>query len=285
MATVEEFAITTPKGHSLVVSKFGSENQLGTTLVISSATGVLQGYYSKFGKYFAKLGYVVYTFDYLGIGKSGSEISILKQNTNDLKSWGRNDQAAIVKYAKEHHPENRLVLLTHSVGGQIIGFNPNYTLLDKIVMVGSQSGYWKYFKGIHLPKMFLFWYAMVPILTPMYGYFPAKKLGLFENLPKDMAYEWMKWGKRKKYMMHFYNPKEYFFNKISVPILSLSFPRDDFAPRQAVDWLTDQFVNAKTDRIHHVPPRHKLPHLRHFGFFRERFEEDLWQLTHEWIQK
>jgi len=282
---VRDLTISTKKGHSLSATQFSGADKNQKTLIISSATGVLQGYYKKFAYYFAGLGYTVYTFDYHGIGKSGSEIFEIKKNNSDLKNWGNVDQEALVTYAKKIEPENKLILLTHSVGGQVLGFNPRYAQIDKIVLVASQSGYWKHFRGFHQIKMWLFWYVLIPVLTPFFGYFPAKRIGLFENLPKPMVYEWMKWGRQKNYMMHYYNKKEYFFDKITVPLLSLSFPRDHFAPKEAVDWLTNKFKNAEVERIHYVPDKHNLPKLRHFGFFRERFKEELWTMTHNWINK
>lgn len=281
----QEISITTENGHSLAATKFSDSENIQKTIIISSATGVLQGYYRKFASHFASLGYTVFTFDYYGIGKSGGQVEELKNNTTDLKSWGSSDQAAIVAYAKNQKPDSELTLITHSVGGQLLGFNPNYKLINKIVLVASQTGYWKYFKGWNYPKMWLLWYFIIPILTPIFGYFPAKVLGLFENLPKNMVYEWAKWGREKEYLMHFYYEQEYFFDKIRVPLLSFSFPKDNFAPKTTVDWLTDQYKSAKVQREHYIPSKQKLHKLKHFGFFREEFKDTLWKKTEEWIQQ
>ncbi|MEX0289470.1 MAG: hydrolase, partial [Flavobacteriaceae bacterium] len=134
----------------------------------------------------------------------------------------------------------------------------------------------------HYPKMWIFWNVMIPSLTSMFGYFPAKKLGLFENLPKYMVYQWAKWGRKQDYMMHYYSQKDYFFSAIKAPLLSISFPRDQFAPKAAVDWLTDQYTAAQSSRIHYAK---EGPQPRHFGFFRERFKDPLWLITHDWISK
>lgn len=283
--TTRELHIQTSSGYDIAVTRFEPPNAIRKTLIISSATGVLQGFYSKFATHFASLGYTVYTFDYSGIGKSGSGIGALKENDSSLRGWGRVDQAAVVDYARHQHPIDSLIMVTHSVGGQVLGFNPHYASLDKIIMVASQSGYWKYYKGIHLPKMWLFWYILIPVATSMAGYFPAKRIGLFENLPKKMVLEWRKWGKEKHYMMAFRDSAAYFFDKIRVPLLSLSFPNDPYAPPKAVDWLAEQYSNAQRERIHYVPDEKDIPHLRHFGFFRARFKETLWKMIDEWIKK
>lgn len=135
---------------------------------------------------------------------------------------------------------------------------------------------------MHYAKMWLFWNFMIPTLTPIYGYFPSAKFGLFANLPKNMAYQWASWGRKKEYMMHYFKEEEYFFDKIQAPIFSLSFPGDHYAPKKTVDWLTNQFSNAQITRYHH--PEEGLQPL-HFGFFKEQFRDSLWTKTHEWINR
>ena len=279
---VKEFEIQTQKGHHLFSVKYASKNNSNQIIVISSATGVLQKYYSKFAQYFAAKGFIVYTFDYHGIGESGKSLSELKKNTITLTEWGQNDQAAVVAYARNENPDAILTLITHSVGGQLIGFNSNYKLIDKVIIIASQTGYWKEFKGLHALKMFFFWYLLIPVATPLFGYLPTKKLGLFENLPKQMTYEWASWGRKKKYMMHFYNPSEYFFDKLNIPMLALCFSKDSFAPKQTVDWMTSQYKNVELNRIHHTPKKGKK-HVGHFGFFKSSFEDPFWEQTHQWI--
>lgn len=273
--------VPTRKEYSLGARRFTPAKESGKILVISSATGVLQSFYGRFAAYMAELGFTVFTFDYRGIGESGSDPSQLRETGLDLRSWGSNDQAAMIRYAKSEMPNNELIVLTHSIGGQLFGFNPEFENVDKLVMVASQSGYWKYFKGIHLPKMWLFWNVLIPLATPLYGYFPAKKLGLFENLPREMVYQWARWGKKPAYMMHYHEDETYFFRDFTGPLLSLSFPEDIFAPKAAVDWLTNQYASASVTRVHYKPKGLGQP--RHFGFFRQRFQEELWNFTHRWI--
>lgn len=83
--------IKTPLGHNLSITVFKPKTSINKSIIISSATGVLQHYYYKFASYFSELGYTLYCFDYSGIGKSNFSSADLKQNTVDLKSWGEND--------------------------------------------------------------------------------------------------------------------------------------------------------------------------------------------------
>jgi len=280
----QDLYINTPLGHQLSLTSFKPKCSNNKSIIISSATGVLQHYYFKFALYFSELGYTVYTFDYSGIGKSHFNIADLKQNTIDLKAWGENDQASIINYAKSQNSDHKITIITHSIGGQILAFNKEISQIDTIITIASQSGYWKHWKGFERFKMFAFWYMLIPSLTPIFGYFPAKKLGLFENLPKQMAYQWRRWGKHKDYLLSEFEFDDLQFKNYNKHLLVLSFTKDEFASKSSVDWLAQQFSNANVDRRHIVPNDFGISNVGHFGFFRNQFKASLWKMTHEWIE-
>lgn len=284
MNNIETLYINTPLGHHIGLTQFNPSESNNYTVVISSATGVLQHYYRKFALHFSQLGYTVYTFDYSGIGISDSKPKLLKRNTNKLDVWGKNDQATIIEYALNEKPSHKLILITHSIGGQILCLNKYINKLDAIVMVASQSGYWKHWKGFERIKMVIFWNIFIPLITPLFGYFPSKLMGLFENLPKQMVYQWRRWAQTKNYMLSEFKHEDLHFSEFNKPLLSLSFPRDEYAPKSAVDWLTQQFVNAKIDRRHIIPKAYQIENVGHFGFFRDTFRSSLWKMTDNWIK-
>ena len=98
----QEVHIPTRAGHVLVGNLFSPERPIGQSMVISSATGMLQKFYFAFSRHFANLGYTVLTFDYWGIGASGGSIRELRDNSYDLVHWGANDQAGAVRFLKEN---------------------------------------------------------------------------------------------------------------------------------------------------------------------------------------
>lgn len=278
----QTFEIGLKEKKRISVSRFTPKHSNKKSIIISSATGVLQRYYTKFACHFSSLGFTVYTFDYSGIGKS--QTITIKNNNCNLSGWAL-DQSEVLAFAKHENSDHTLILLTHSIGGQLTGLNPKINLADAIIMVCSQSGYWKLFKGYDRFKMFMFWYIMIPSFTPLFGYFPAKKLGLFENLPKQVCYQWRKWGIHRDYMLSEFNDNDLYFKTITNPLLSLSFPRDQFAPKRTVDWLTDRFINAKIDRQHIIPEDININNVGHFGFFRTIFKNSLWKHIEDWIEK
>ncbi|WP_397362094.1 alpha/beta fold hydrolase [Olleya sp. R77988] len=279
--TSETFKIQSGNNRSLSVSKFTPKIPNNKSIVISSATGVLQGYYFKFAIHFSTIGFTVYTFDYSGIGASDSDN--LKSNTSNLSDWAI-DQSNLLFFIKKENPNHKLTLITHSIGGQLIGLNPNIKLVDNIIMICSQSGYWKQFNGFNRFRMLTFWYALIPFSTPIFNYFPAKHLGLFENLPKQVAYQWRQWGIHPDYLLREANTRQLHFNEVNCNVLSISFPRDKFASKASVDWLTDRFTNATIDRRHIIPEDLNINDVKHFGFFKDTFKDSLWKLTEQWIE-
>jgi predicted alpha/beta hydrolase len=271
--------IPTNAGHDLSGTLFTPESAVKQTLVVSSATGMLQKFYYAFSRHFASLGYAVLTFDYWGIGDSGGQVRDLQENPYDLIHWGANDQAAAVRWIKNQYTATPLTLVTHSIGGQLCGFNPEHPEIDRIIMVASQTSYWGQFTGWQKYKMWVFWHVMIPWLSFPFGYFPAKHIGLFENLPREMAYQWKRWGKHPEYMMSEHNAR-HLFEQLQMPILSLSFPGDSLAPSPTVDWLARQYSNAEVQRVHYT---HEGDKPGHFGYFRPFSEPTLWRYTHSWI--
>jgi predicted alpha/beta hydrolase len=250
------------------------------SLLVSSATGVLQHYYWSFARHFASLGFAVLTFDYRGIGQSGGDATKAGRVSCTLEDWGANDQAAAVAFLKGRYPDAELILVTHSIGGQLLGFNPRLGEFARVVMVASQSGYWKLYPGWHRIKMWVFWHVLIPVLSPLFNYFPAAKLGLFENLPRGVATQWMRWGRHPDYMMGFRKPEYSYFNQLSCPLLILSFPADPYAPEEAVDWLARQFPRAEVSRVHYTMEG-KRP--GHFGYFKRGRGDLLWNKTTKWL--
>jgi len=267
--TKETFQLATSLDYSIGVTKFSPNTYNQRSIVISSATGVLQKYYAKFASYCASLGFVVYTFDYCGIGDSNNSIKAIKENSCDLKTWGENDQSAVIKLAKESFPDHTLTLLTHSLGGQLVVFNKHYNKIDSIITVASQSGYYKLWEGLDRFKMNVYWNVLIPASTFLFGYFPAKSMGLFENLPKKATQQWRRWANHPNYMLGEFEKNDTNFTKISCPILSISFPRDFYAPKPAVDWLANQYTQVTVDRRHIIPEKLDIPDVKHFGFFRD----------------
>ncbi len=248
-------------------------------MIIVSAAGVLQSFYKKIAEFFQKNSISTITFDYAGIGKS-LHGSIKNENSN-LANWGNRDLEAVIKYTIETFPNHKIILLGHSIGGQLIGLTPSSYMADKIILVAAQSGYWRFWKGVYKIKMWVNWYLLVPALTKVFGYLPSKKLSRMENLPKNVAEEWAKWCRSSDYLFASCSYNNLHFDGIKCKLTSISIDDDSFAPKKSVEWLTAKFQNASIKSLHLFPENFRALKIGHFSLFTEKFKDSLWNILFE----
>src|SRR5688572_20914098 len=147
-------------GTSLTATWFIADAPQDITILIAPATGVTQEYYGEFGEWLASLGFNVYTFDYRGIGRSRP--SQLRDVLADMKDWSK-DLDALIGHIGRIHPRSYVVILGHSVGGQLIGMSQLSRHVDALIMIGAQTPYWKHYEGFWLRlRLFCFWRIMIP---------------------------------------------------------------------------------------------------------------------------
>lgn len=242
-------------------------------VVLCAAMGVKQSFYKDFAQFMAEQGFGTYTFDYRGMEPSMS--NSLKGFSASLSNWAVDIQS-VLEFVKTKHQGLPLFAVTHSVGGQLLALTDAAKDWDGVVSVASQSGYWKHWTGKSKWNIILLWYFLIPVFTRLAGYFPAKKLGLFENIPKGVAQQWAYWGRHPLYMKREY-PKAY-FDELSCPIRAYSFTDDaSYGPEAAVDWLHQQFGQATVERKHINPKDLGLKSIGHFNFFRASMQPVFWE--------
>ena len=252
------------------------------TVIISSATAVRRRYYDRFACFLCGYGLRVITFDYRGIGDSlrGG----IKKAEGTMRDWGENDLAGVVHSAAAHWPGARLQVVGHSAGGQFVGLVPGNERITALLTVGAQSGYWRLWPR---PRRYLFatlWYLLMPGLTGLLGYFPAKRLGLGEDLPGGVALEWARWCRNPAFIIDTDgSPLRQHFETLASPILAYSIADDPLAPQQAVETLLSYYARASTEHRHIHPLDLGLAPLGHFGFFRDKSRTTLWQESLQWL--
>lgn len=272
MATV--FTIKTKDNYILSGNCYeASGSKTKGIVIVCPAMGVKQSFYKDFAHFMATQGLTTYTFDYRGMGTSGK--GSLKNFSGNLMDWAIDIQA-VFNYAQIQEEHLPIFAVAHSVGGQLLALTETATEWAGIVTVASQSGYWKHWSGKHKARMWFFWYLLLPGLTKIVGYFPAKKLGLFENLPKGVAFQWAKWGRHPLYLKREF-PRAY-FEALRCSIQAYSFSDDEeFAPKSSVDWLHKQYANAKVERFHIESKSLEIKKVGHFGFFRSNMQPIFWE--------
>jgi predicted alpha/beta hydrolase len=242
-------------------------------LLIASAMGVKRRYYDAFARYMGERGWDVVTFDYRGIGDSAPRS--LRGFEASMHDWGALDIAAAIDWITRELRPARFAYLGHSAGGQLAGLAPNIGRAERLIFVASQSGYWRLWSGIRKYGLGLLWLAM-PVISRVVGYFPAKVLLMgSENLPREVASQWARWGRHPQYLWGSNDPATY--ARITAPLLAYSLHSDHYAPRRAVDALVAKYAGAQVTRIH------REEHLGHFDAFRRGKGEGMWEEMAAWL--
>ncbi len=267
----EALRFTAADGYCLSGTVFGAE-QRGPVIVINCATGVRQRYYAHFAQWAAEQGATVITYDYRGIGQSRPQR--LKGFAARMSDWGRHDFEGALRSAKQTFPGRELVVIGHSVGGQILGMAQSNEAISRVVTVAAQVGSWRLWPGASKWAFAGLWYGLMPGVTRAMGYFPGA-LGIGADLPRDVALEWASWCRHDDYFLG-HGVSRDGYARMKVPLLSFSFSDDGYAPKAAVDRLHALYSNAQLERVHLTPSDVGAKAIGHFGFFREQFASTLW---------
>jgi predicted alpha/beta hydrolase len=256
------------------------------TVIIAPATGVPRGYYRAFAEYLATRGFQVVTYDNRGIGESRP--TSLRGFDALMQDWGEKDLEGVIRWLVASRPDSRLLLVGHSAGGQLVGFAPSCGKLQLMLFVNSQTGYWGHWTGWRRAAIKATWYVGIPALSNIFGYFPAKLLGMGEDLPIYVAQQWAEWGRSPGYLFdHVLSPIKDAYRAMTAPIRAYSFTDDQFyAPKAAVEHLLTFYESAPKEHLHISPADLGLAKVGHWGFFREAIaKETLWLDAADWLSK
>ena len=252
-------------------------------VVINAATAVRRRYYDRFAEFLASHRFAVFTYDYRGIGDSRPER--LRGFQATMAEWGELDQPAVVAHATERFPDLPLQLVGHSVGGQIFGLLRDPQRVRRVLMVAAQHNYYRHWRPPERWALSFLWRAFMPAMSHTLGYFPSRRVGLGEDLPRGVALDWARWCRSPGALVEAIGGDAADrFARFNGPVLALSFDDDHlFAPRPAVDALLAFYRNATTEHRHLTAVSLGLQSVRHFGFFRESARERGWPIALEWL--
>ena len=278
MSEPKRFSIAAADGWPLAATLFPGTGP--GTVVIGSASGVKRRFYEPFAAWLSSRGPSVLTFDYRGIGDSRHHH--VRQVDAAMRHWGELDLDAALAWGRDR--EGPLFYIGHSVGGQVFGLAQSNRHVTAAVTVGAGYGYWGNYRHWRKPALFLAWHLAMPTLVKGLGYFPARRLGMGEDLPPGIALEWARWGRDPDHLMgRGTGPSRANFAAYRGPLLAYAITDDGYLPPRAVAALHANFTGARLEMRHLHPDRLGLPRLGHFGFFREARRDTLWREAADWL--
>jgi len=284
MISSETQRVSSSDGYPLVATVFRSlAHPVEQVVLIAGAMGVRQIHYYDFAEFVAEPGCAVITFDYRGVGSSAP--ASLRGFEADLEDWGRRDLAAMIDYATTLFTGRRLSLVAHSVGGQLLGLAASAGAVSRVLALGSQSGYWRHWAGLYRWRVWLLWHVVIPLSTRLFGYFPARRLGLGEDLPRGVACRWAFWGRCPQYVIGRIDaPSRLGYRQWQGRLRALTAEDDTFATEASVRAFIDFFPAARTEFGLLRPRDYGVPSIGHFGYFRATGTQRLWPSWLAWLR-
>jgi predicted alpha/beta hydrolase len=276
MITPDLQSIATQNAHAICATFFRPQGEPKASVLIVPAMGVSQKYYSAFAAWLASQGFLVATFDYAGMGLSrDADIRKLKVNIID---WARFDCQAMIDAVSAQAPGKPLYWLGHSLGGQLLAFVPDRQRVAKAITIATGSGYWlENSPGLRW-RVWWLWFVVAPLVTPLLGYFPGKRLRKVGDLPRGVIEQWRRWCLHPEYAVGAEGDAvKAQFAAVQTPIISLSFSDDEFMSARNTESLHGFYLNAPRIMKRIAPADIGEKRIGHFGFFNARFERLLWR--------
>lgn len=251
-------------------------------LILQGGTGIPRGFYLKYARHAAGRGYVVVLFDYRGVG--GSRPASLRGFEAYMRWWGERDMPAVLDWAIAEYPALPRAILGHSAGAQLVGLMPNHAEVGAVAAIAAGTGHWRLLQVPYRWFSLLAWYGLAPLFLPAFGYFPARRLGLGEDLPAGVAWEWRDWclnppyiGRRLGETMHAPH-----YDQVRTPIRAWAFTDDPIAHPASTRELMRLYTSAPVTVTPVTPAEAGVRRIGHLDFFRERCRS-LWDGPLDWI--
>ena len=247
---------------------------------INSATATPKEYYLPFANYLVENGFAACVYDYRGTCESTPEGG-LRGCTYDYVMLGQLDMPAVLDYLDSQFPDLSKLIMGHSVGGQKVGMMPNHHKIKGMVTFATSVGYWGFMPWKYRIQTHFFFHIFTPISNFLFGYVAAKRLGLMEDLPKQIVLDWRHWCSVPEYFFNKkYAPKSAdkgFFKELTFPIQVYWATDDPISNARSVPMFWKHVRSLGGIKIDCITPQEiGVKEIGHFGFFRRKFKETLW---------
>ena len=249
-------------------------------VLVAGGLGIPQRFYAPFATWLAARGYRVMTFDLRGMGLSRPPgVRSLRGLDADMLTWARQDFAAAVCALSDRCGGQPIALLGHSLGMHHAAMTEADTQarLRVAVCVAAGAGYWRDWAAPSRRVAPLMLHLAGPLLTPLLGYFPGRRLRMVGDLPGPAARQWMRWCRHPEFAWGA-EPEllRDSLRSARFPIQAFSFTDDDAMTEACTRKLLAAMPHAPA--VVHVlsPGDVGMQNIGHVGAFRPAAEALLW---------
>ncbi|MBJ8417620.1 alpha/beta hydrolase family protein [Acinetobacter courvalinii] len=278
MNSIESFWISCKDGYQLAAQFYPALNSdKPYPILICPATGITKNFYHAFAQWLNQQGYPVLSFDFRGIGESLH--GALKDSTASIHDWGIYDIPAAIEALLNRTQAEKVIIVGHSAGGQLLGIASNYHKVAKVLAIAGSTGHVKGLKGktkVLAPVMFN---IIFPVSSLVKGYGATQFIGMGENLPKNVAKQWAEFCSKPGYVMNAIGKTifEDYHQQIQCPITSFWATDDEIATHSNVKDLLRLYPNAQTKLIELNPQQLGYKRIGHMLMFKKSHQK-IWPI-------
>ena len=249
-------------------------------VVLHGGAGIPAQRYRRFARFLARSGVPVLTYDYRGIGLSRP--SALRGFRSVIEDWAEDDCSAAIGWSRERFPRAELVGIAHSVGALLFGGAHNAAEQARLILVGPHTGYYGDYHPLYRLPMAALWHGLMPVLTRLIGYFPARRLGLGADIPAGVA---LQWASRRSSDLRPVgaSPGDERTRRLldrcaalDRPALVIRFSDDAFATAAGMRRVLAYYPRLSPQYVLFTPADSGVRKIGHFGFFGRRAGLALW---------
>lgn len=249
--------------------------------VVHCGAGIPAARYRRFAEFLAASGVPTLVYDYRGIGLSRPRA--LRGFRAAIEDWAEYDCGGAIAWLRTRFPQAEIVGIAHSIGALLVGGASNSGEQDRLVLIGGHTGYYGDYHPRYRVPMTAVWHALMPAITLVLGYFPARRLGLGEDIPARIALQWASRRSpdlRPSGIGPGYARVQTLLDRCAAlqrPALIVSVSDDAFATEGGVKRLLSYYPRLfPLRRINYTPADAGTRRIGHFGLFGRRAGAALW---------
>jgi predicted alpha/beta hydrolase len=288
-ASIELGFVNASDGATSRVRIFRAESSRENAPVIlcMPAMGVTARYYDPLGHSLRAHGLNAIVGELRGHGTSSVRAS--RRTNFGYREMVLRDWPALIDRAAQTFTQSPIVLLGHSLGGQLSALHCALEAESRerpvrvrgLALVASCSVHylgWRFPHSIGL----LAGTQSASLVARALGFFPGHRIGFGGREARDVMIDWARQSRTGRYALDG-RDMEPLLARVEVPVLAVSVAGDEYAPPRAVDALCAKLERAPLERWHFDPRAMRLGSVDHFRWVKE--PDPIAARVRDWIDR
>lgn len=278
--------LDTPSGWRLALRDFtaATPDPDKPAILVFAAMGAPARAYRRLCRWFANQGYPIATLDLRGTGES---LPIPRRGVDfGISHHLYEDWPAAVGWAQLAYPNRKLVLMGHSIGGQLSGVyaGQNPGTVSALVLLTTTSVWFRSTPYLLRQLRGLYMFTAFSLWARWHGWLDGAVFNWGLPLARQVVLDWARWGFSGRYSDSQKRDLDGAIAAVDLPVLSVSFSDDvRLAPKEACDDYVRRMPKAKLMRWHLTPQEIGLEEASHFTHLRGA--EQFWARIDGWLRQ